>query len=342
MTIRYGILAAGIAAGLALGAPVQAQDGAKLRFVMVSHIGSNDPNMGWLTTAIDEFEAKYPDVEIEYVSTNQYSVQEHVRLLEQTIATRPDGIAVPIVSADAFDGPVRRAIDQGIPVVAFNIPDSRPADERIPYVTYVGGDEYQTGLKLGEYALEQVAAGAVPQPTRVVCAIHDAAHQGLKQRCAGMRDAMSEAGAEFDELFIGAEPATARNTMQSYLGSHEDANYIFSVAGWHAPWMWEVASEMGLDPDADDKGVTVLAVDEGPTSIEGVRQGHLLAVNSQGFWLQGYLPFEWLYWNKMHGYAPLDDILTGPIIINKDNADQWADLVRSVFGDASYDEQNTW
>ena len=96
------------------------------RFVMVSHIGSNDPNMKWLTLSLEEFEKKYPNVKTEYISTNQYSVQEHVRLIEQAVATKPDGIAVPIVSSDAMEGPLRNAIERGIPVVAFNIPDTRP------------------------------------------------------------------------------------------------------------------------------------------------------------------------------------------------------------------------
>ena len=51
---------------------------------------------------------------------------------------------------------------------------------------------------------------------------------------------------------------------------------------------------------------------------------------------------EWLLWNKEFGYAPQSDILTGPIIIDKDNADQWAKQVRGVFGDKAYNEQNTW
>src|SRR5882724_12019494 len=120
----------------------------KFRFVMVSHIGSNDANMGWLTESLKAFEKKYPDVKTEYISTNNYSVQEHVRLLEQAISTHPDGIAVPIVDSNAFEGPLRKAIEMGIPVVAFNIPDGRPEGERIPYLTYVGGDEYLTGKKL--------------------------------------------------------------------------------------------------------------------------------------------------------------------------------------------------
>ena len=136
------------------------------RFVMVSHIGSNDPNMKWLTLSLKEFEKKYPNVKTEYISTNEYSVQEHVRLIEQAVATKPDGIAVPIVSSDAMEGPLRNAIERGIPVVAFNIPDTRPEGERIPYLTYVGGDEYLTGKRLGEFAIQQANDGKIPKPKK--------------------------------------------------------------------------------------------------------------------------------------------------------------------------------
>ena len=335
------LIATALLATTALSVAAEAQD-KKFRFVMVSHIGSNDANMGWLTGSLKAFEEKYPDVTTEYISTNNYSVQEHVRLLEQAIATQPDGIAVPIVDYNAFEGPLRKAIEAGIPVVAFNIPDGRPAGERIPYLTYVGGDEYLTGKHLGEYAVAKAQAGEIPMPTHVVCASHDAAHQGLKARCAGMKEVMEAAGAKFDELFIGAEPSEARNTLQSFLQANTDTNYIFTVAGWSSPWAWGVANDMGLKPDVDNEGVTVLTVDEAPVSIEGIRAGHLLAANSQGFWLQGYAPMEWLYWNKTLGYEPKSDILTGPVIINKDNADRWADLVKGVFGEEEYTKQNTW
>ena len=264
-----------------------------------------------------------------------------MRLIEQAISTRPDGIAVPIVSSDAFEAPLRKAIEQGIPVVAFNIPDLRPEGERIPYLTYVGGDEYLTGRKLGEYAIAQAQAGAIPMPKHVVCASHDSAHQGLKARCNGMRDAMSAVDAGFDELFIGAEPATARNTLQSYLQANPDTNYIFTVASWSSPWAWGVANDMGLDPDADNKGMTIITVDASPVALAGIKRGHVLATNSQGFWLQGYVPMEWLYWFHELGYEPQSDILTGPIIVDATSIDHWEGLVRNIFG-AAYDEQDTW
>ena len=125
MKLTTKLVASTIAVSAALTGSAIAQD-KEYRFVMVSHIGSNDPNMNWLTMALDEFEQRYPNVTTEYISTDNYSVQEHVRLLEQAIASRPDGIAVPIVSSDAFEGPLRKAIEQGIPVVAFNIPDGAP------------------------------------------------------------------------------------------------------------------------------------------------------------------------------------------------------------------------
>lgn len=313
----------------------------QFRFVMVSHIGSNDPNMNWLTLSLEEFEKKYPNVTTEYISTNNYSVQEHVRLLEQAISTQPDGIAVPIVSTDAFEGPLRRAIEQAIPVVAFNIPDPRPRGERIPYLTYVGGDEYLTGKSLGEYALAQAEEGNIPMPTGVVCASHDSAHQGLKQRCQGMVDAMEATGVTSEELFISAEPATARNTLQSYMQANPDTNDIFTVAPWSAPWAYGVAEEMGLSPNVDGEGVTVLTVDASPVALQGVKDGKLLATSSQGFWLQGYVPMEWLYWNKTLNYEPQSDFLTGPVVIAGDKVEEWEGLVRNIFGDA-YDEQITW
>jgi len=204
-------------------------EGDQYRFIMVSHIGSNDPNMNWLTTSMKTFGEKYPGVKTEYLSTNEYSLQSFVAILNQAIATRPDGIAVPILNNEALQPILDKAISSGIPVVAFNIADTRPPDERIRYLTYVGGDEYLTGLKLGEYVIEQANAGKIPKPTKMMCANHDATHQGLKARCRGMTDAMKKIGVSVDELIIGADPARARSTMQAYLGTHKDVNYIFTL-----------------------------------------------------------------------------------------------------------------
>ncbi len=282
----------------------------KYRFVMVSHIGSNDPNMKWLTLSLAEFEKRYPDVKTEYISTNEYSLKQ--------------------------------AIGQGIPVVAFNIPDPRPAAQRIPYLTYVGGDEYLTGLKLGQRALGLAKDGKIPAPKQVLCAIHDAAHQGLKLRCKGMADAMKTVSVKVDNLFISADPARARSIMQSYLSKNKNVNYIFAVASWSSPWAYGVAKELGRDPGVSaNSGTIVITVDESPVALEGIKQGKLLETHSQGFWLQGYAPMEILYWYQNLGLWPQQDFLTGPVIIDNTNVARWVPFVRNIFG-SEYDKQVTW
>lgn len=333
-------IATGLAlAGLVLAATTAAaQEDNEYRFVMVSHIGSNDPNMKWLTLAMDEFEEKYPSVTTEYVSSNQYSVQELIRLLDQTIASRPDGIAVPIVSKDALEGPIRRAIDSGIPVVAFNIPDNRPKEERIPYMTYVGGDEYLTGYKTGQYAIEKAEAGEVPMPEHVVCAMIAAEHEGLRERCRGIEEAVAEVGATTEYLFTGADPSTFRSNMQAYLSSHPESNYILNMGDFTAPWSWQVAKDLGMSPDADDEGMTILAVGIGPIGLSGLKNDHLLVASEQGFYLQGYIPFEWLYWYHELGYEAQSDIITGPIMVDKTNLEKFDPLSKAIFGSGSEDD----
>jgi simple sugar transport system substrate-binding protein len=312
------------------------------RFVMVSHIGSNDPNMNWLTTSMKTFDEKYPGVKTEYLSTNEYSLQNFVAILNQAIATHPDGIAVPILNSEALQPILDKAVSDGIPVVAFNIADPRPPDQRIHYLTYVGGDEYLTGQKLGEYVAAQVSMGKVPKPTKMMCANHDATHQGLKARCRGMTDAMKKIGVSVDELIIGADPAKARSIMESYLGSHKDVNYIFCLGTLSVPWAYSVADQLGLKPKLSDKGLTIVAVDDSPNSLEGIKDGKVLASHSQGFWLQGYLPMEILYFYKKMGMAPLDDIITGPVVINADNVDRWIKFVKATIGEEAYKKQITW
>src|SRR5262249_57624354 len=113
--------------------------------------------------------------------------------------------------------------------------------------------------------------------------------------------------------------------------------------GGSGAWMGQGAKDLNLWPDVDDKGVTVLSVDESPVSLEGVKGGHLLATHSQGFYLQGYIPFELLYWYKQLGYRPFNDTLSGPIIIDKSNVDAWVPFTKNIFGD-TYDKlaQGQW
>jgi simple sugar transport system substrate-binding protein len=299
--------------------------------------------MQWLTFAIADFQKRFPEVKIDYVGATQSGIEELVTLARQAIATKPDGIAIPILSTEPLDPVLRDAINSGIPVVAFNISDNRPAGERIPYLAYVGGAEKQVGIMMANEVLKNAAAGTIPTTTGAVCADWDPSHQGLAARCEGFNETLAAANIKSETLTISQNQAEAVSTMESYLQGHTDVNVIFAVTAGSGPWAYAAAKDLNLSPDVDTEGVTILSVDESPVSLEGVRQGHLLATHSQGFYLQGFSPFELLYWNKELGYVPFNDTLTGPILINKDNIEKWVPFTKNIFGDV-YDQlaQGQW
>jgi len=121
--------------------------------------------------------------------------------------------------------------------------------------------------------------------------------------------------------------------MQSYLLGHESVNVIFAVTAGSGPWMYAAANELDLSPAVDGDGITMVGVDESPVSLEGVKGGFLLATHSQGFYLQGFTPFEILFWNRELGSDPTYDALSGPILIDSSNVDAWIPMTRNVFGD---------
>jgi simple sugar transport system substrate-binding protein len=169
-------------------------------FYFVSHIGPSDPNMKWLTVSCDDFMKRFPEVKINYVATEQFSVKEQVEQLKAAIAAKPDGLIVPITDTTALGPVLKDAIASGIPVIASNIPDPREGPEKIPYLTYVGGDEYLTGLKIGERLIEWAKKGTVQMPKEAVVAIQHIGHLGLELRAKGMTDALAKVGAKTEKL----------------------------------------------------------------------------------------------------------------------------------------------
>jgi simple sugar transport system substrate-binding protein len=314
------------------------------KYLFVSHMGSNDANFQWFNLALKAFQQRYPNVKAEYLSTNEYNTQKYVQLIEQAISMKPDGLVVSITNAAALDCVLRQAISQGIPVIAFNTPDLRDPAARIPYLTFVGTDYYQDGKKAGEHALAHAKTAEIPMPKQVLCANAEATHGGLIARCKGMTDAMEAAGVKTETLATDWDPARAADILSAYLARNSDVNYIYAVTSDLGPTVRNVCKQMGLHPDLGDKehNVTIIGVDDNPVSLSGVKAGYLLSTSSQEFWLQGYVPLQRLYWYREYGYTPESDILTGPVIIDKTNVDDWITLVQGVIGLDNFQKQIPW
>lgn len=308
----------------------------KYTFYFVTHMGPADPNTRWYYAGFEAI-SQYLPVKVIYSAPEVFSIEKQRELIEAAIAARPDGLIVSITDAVAFDEPLRRAINEGIPVVAVNIPDMRPEGERIPYIAYVGGDEYLTGYVIAERVYEEcVRRGKTPHKALFIN--HHVGHAGIMARYKGWCDFFDPRGVPTIHLAASEDPSVLYEVTRSGLEANPDVDLIFAPAGWAAPWAHKAAKDLGIV-----ERILIGTVDDSPFSIEGILRGYVVCSHSQQFFLQGWLPVMWLFVYLEYGYKPAQvNQLTGPIVIDKSNALEFKTANLKVLGEELYNKLILW
>lgn len=234
----------------------------------------------------------------------------NANMVESLVASKPDGLVVDCVYGEAIEGSLRRAIQQGIPVIAANGPDDRPEDQRIPYLFYVGGDEYKGGVAAAKRML------AERKPASAVCVNPQAGHGGLQQRWLGFKATMDSAGVKSDQLILqNPDPTQTAEQLRGYLKGHSDTDAIYSVsASLILEPALQVLSQQGLTGK-----VMLITNDLIPSAITAIQNGSLLALVDQQQFLQGWAPIAFMAMHIRYGFTLGGDILTGPAIVDKKN-----------------------
>lgn len=251
-------------------------------------------------------------VQVKYFAPPSYSLSEFVELLQAAVAARPDGLCVTITDYAAVDNILRYAITElNIPVIAINVADPRPREERIPYLTYVGNDQYLAGVRAAEYVLSKLT------PRRAVVLIHQAGHLGLEARAKGFVDTMLAAGVPAEKLIVGMDPTQGIEIIRSYVKAHSDVDVIFTVGTLPSLWAIQFLREEGLTSK-----IVHAAHDVHAEILKAIKEGiTLLTVSQRQYW-QGYLSVMYMYWYLTKGFVSPTDVLTGPAIIDKNNINE--------------------
>jgi simple sugar transport system substrate-binding protein len=305
----------------AAGTTAAAGEQSNLNFYSVTHGESGNVFWAIYRNGIRDG-AKQFGVTVKDLPLEQFAVAGYVDLLNQAIAAKPDGIFASILDQNAVDQPLRQAIESGIPVIAVNVPDTRPISERIPYLFYVGGDE-EAGGRLT--AQRQTQEGSVKH---AACIIHEPGHTGLEARCRGYDAELTKAGAKVDKLPSSKDATQATEQIKSYLQKNTDVDAIFGVGPQPATFALQALEEIGK------KGqVMVSAYDMTEDLLTEINGDNLVSTIDQQQYLQGYEPIHWLKQHIEHGFvmAPGVDMLTGPALVDKSNAQQVSEGVKAGF-----------
>jgi simple sugar transport system substrate-binding protein len=290
-----------------MGAPA-APAAPEYTFYYVSHGGPADP---WWAPVIkgSQDAAKLLNVRVVYSGPEKFSIQALVDLLNSAIAAGPNGIILTITDYKALDQPARSAITRGIPVIAVNVEDPRPANEKIPYLSYIGQSEYEAGYYLAKYLLDKGY-----KPKRVVIGIHEVGHVGLETRAKGITDAITQAypGTPVEKLDITTDPTKAAEAFRSYLTAHPDTDVIFTLGPLGSHPALQVLREMKLVGK-----VHLLTTNIDYVVLNAIEAGELDAAVSQQPYAQGFLPVVFMYLYVKYGIIPPPHVPTGPTVIDK-------------------------
>lgn len=283
-------------------------------FYVVEHGSSGDPYWEIVKKGAEDA-AKLYGVKLTWLNPETFSIQKLVDLMNSAIAAKPDGILATITDPEAVAPPLTQAIDQGIPVIAIDTADPRPFPEKIPYLFYIGPDDYTGGRRAAERMLQE---GPVP---RAACALHEQGNISLQLRCKGFSDVIKAAGGVVDELDIGQDPAKIQQTEQSYFAANPDATAILTLGPIGA-----IPTIQFLEQNNLAGKITHGTFDLDPTTNKSIEDGStLFTVDGQPY-LIGYQGIVMLYLRNLYGFTVGGDILTGPAIIDKSNIAQVAAL----------------
>jgi len=300
-------------------APPGAPEERKVKIVMVQHALCAWDSF-WCTVEQGAKDAAAAmNVDLTILGPDKFDLEKTASLIDQAVAANPDGLAVTVTDPALFKDPIMRAIDAGIPVVGYNA-GAGPEKDGIPYMTFIGQDEYQGGYQGGK---RLIAAGA----KKGVCINHQVGHAGLDARCNGFQDAFKEAGLEAEVLAITNDPAESQTIIDDYYTANPDVNAFLTLGPNGANPFYAFVEAEGLKPGDILHGTFDLS----PEIEAHIQDGLTLFGIDQQPYLQGFASVMWLTLVNRYGVTPALPVTpTGPGFVTKENVGAKAQPDRPV------------
>jgi simple sugar transport system substrate-binding protein len=282
------------------------------KLVFVNHVTTNPffvPTQYGLQDA-----AALVGCDTQWTGSANADVAEMVNAMNAAIAAKAAAIAVPIVDPHAFDKPVQRALEAGIPVFAYNA--DAPAGSGNQRLAYIGQDLYQSGFQMGQRIASLVKSGSV------ALFIATPGQLNIQPRLTGAIDAIRKSDAPITTQTIATGPTVNEELSKIkafYLG-HQDVKGMFAVDAGSTQGVAEVMKESNLPA----KGVHAGGFDLLPRTVQLIHEGFLDFTIDQQAYLQGfYTVMEMFLYLASGGLTGPADVNTGLKFVTRDNVEPY-------------------
>ncbi|MDR1612299.1 MAG: sugar ABC transporter substrate-binding protein [Planctomycetota bacterium] len=186
-----------------------------------------------------------------------------VRIVEDMITEKVDGISICAINADAVAAAIRKANDANIPVVVFNGLTELP---NCKVEAYVGYDQRNGGRKVGEFINERLNGKGNLAIIQGLPGYHTIEREG------GIRDIVGE---KFPGIkIVAAQPGDwerekGMNAAQNMLTANPDINAFVGLSDEMALGAVQAKRAAGRDD------IIVCGIDGNPNALDSVKAGRL-------------------------------------------------------------------
>jgi simple sugar transport system substrate-binding protein len=301
-------------------APMAAAQVKELDFVIITHSATIDfwiPLVKGAQDAAAMISAYDPNVKINVTHTGPslFNVAEQVNIMENVIQSGVDGIISTLPDPTAFDDPVQRALDAGIPVIATNA-DAGPDNPRL---AYVGQSDYSAGRVLAQQVIDAIGTSG-----KIAIGVEDLGHTSLAERLRGVTSVLDETDIEYTILQTTPDLTQGAAIFETYLIANPDAKAIISVDA-NTQSHGVVIRNLGLEGKVISGGWDLV-----PTTIENIQDGYTKFVIDQQPYVQGFYPVLALYLYHQYGIAPAD-MDSGAGVVGPHNIDEVVSLAEQGY-----------
>jgi simple sugar transport system substrate-binding protein len=269
---------------------------------MVTHAAPGDTFWDIIRKGAQAAAAK-DNVKFQYASDPDSGKQ--ATLIQNAIDAKVDAIAVTLPDPPAIGPTVKKAIDAGIPVVAFNagIGDY----QKYNVLSYFGSDESLAGETAGKRASDDGYKN-------LLCVIQFQGQVQLEARCNGVKKTFT---GNWQKIYVnGADRPSEQSTIAAKLKQDKSIDFVVTLG---AP---DALAAMNAVKDTGSKA-KVGTFDFNPQIPPKITSGELQFAIDQQPYLQGYLAVDslWLYKNNGNVLGGGQPTLTGPFVVDKSNID---------------------
>ena len=265
-----------------------------------------------------EIAAKETDSDVDYRSPEKFDLQAMARLIDEAVASEPDGLVVSIPDAAVLSKSVRAAVAAKIPVISTN--SGLEVSHQLGCLMHIGQAEEAAGRKAGQKMKGMGVKEAIILNQEV-------GNIALDERIKGFRAGFEGPFHHVQVLAVKMNFEECQDLVYDYLQKNPSVDGVMALGPIAAEPALAAIAQLGKTGQ-----IKLCTFDISPAIIAALAKKQMEFAIDQQEWLQGYLPIVFLANYIRYGSIPQNDfIMTGPSVVTSENAGKVVNLLSLGF-----------